>query len=256
MPDEKRIIDLNGFFNSDGTTYNPFRGREIIRKVELLMGFPNDTSIREKLFTQSRIGVVTFGGGVKASELQRLQRQEKRNMHKASFAGTILADVFEDHRRFLEKFAGVNAAIKRMVEYDDSHPRSVTRMIGGEPVPVRLPPKQKLSERTLKTYWKKYRPVAHLFAAYGHHPANPKHKKIVPKRRYNPDHLKPLNFPGFLALAKMYQDFAVDYTPSRAREPLIPKDEIWRIEPDFELPALNIRHPQEIPRWVSKASRK
>jgi len=251
MPDENRIIDLKGFFNSDGTTYNPFRGREIIRKVELLMGFPNDTSIREELFTQSRIGVVTFRGGVKASKLQRLQRlrrQEKRNMHKASFAGTILADVFEDHRRFPEKFAGVNAAIKRMVEYDDSHPRSVTKMLEGEPVPVRLPPKQQFCERTFLTWWTKYKAVAHLFAALGHHPANPKHKNIVPKRRYNPDHFKPVNFPGFLALAKMYQDFAVNYTPARAREPLILKDEIWWIEPDFELPTLEIRHPQQISR--------
>jgi len=169
-------------------------------------------------------------------------------MHKASFAGTILADVFEDHRRFPEKFAGVNAAIKRMVEYDDSHPRSVTKMLEGEPVPVRLPPKQQFCERTFLTWWTKYKAVAHLFAALGHHPANPKHKNIVPKRRYNPDHFKPVNFPGFLALAKMYQDFAVNYTPARAREPLILKDEIWWIEPDFELPTLEIRHPQQISR--------
>jgi len=255
MPDEKRIFDLKGFFNGDNT-YNSCRGAEIIFKVQLLMSFPNDPGVREKLFTQFPTWEDALDGIQGDSEFLKLKVQEQRNSHRASFAGTILNDVFKWNERFPKKRAGVNVAVKRMVEYDDSHPRSVTKMLEGEPVQVRLPPKQKFSERTLLTYWKEYRSVAHLYAALGHHPANVKHKKIVPKKRYNPDHFKPVNFPGFLALAKRYQDFAVNYTPARAREPLIPKDEIWWIEPDFELPTLEIRHPQQIPRWVQDACRK
>jgi len=252
MPDEKRIIDLNGLFYSDGT-YNPCRGQEIIRKVKLLMSFPHDPGVREKLFTQFVTGVNTIRGG---AEFAKLERQEQRNMHKASFAGTILSDVFKWDERFPKKRDGVNVAIKRMAEYDNSKPRFETVMIQGEEVKKRLPPIQEISERTLKKYWKKYRCVAHLFAALGHHPADEEHKKIVPKRRFNSDHFKPVNFPSFLALAKMYQDFAVSYIPARASGPLISKDEIWWIEPDFELPSLGIRQPQQIPRWVQGAFRK
>jgi len=255
MPDENRIIDLKGFFDDDNT-YNSYRGAEIIFKVQLLMSFPNDPPVRERLFTQFSTWKDALDGMKSNSELSKLKRQGQRNRHKASFAGTILNDVFKDHERSPEKCSGINNAIQRLAKYDELHPRYQITIIGGEKVKRRLPSKQKLRERTLKTYWKKYRSVAHLFAALGHHLTNPNHKKIVPKRHFNLGHFKPANFPGFLALAKMYQDFAVNYTPARARESLIPKDEIWRIEPDFELPALNIRHPQEIPRWVSKASRK
>jgi len=252
MPGEKRIIDLSGLFYSDGT-YNPCRGQEIIRKVKLLMSFPHDPGVREKLFTQFVTGVNTIGGG---AEFAKLERQEQRNMHKASFAGSILDDVFKAWKWNPEAGFGVKKLIGVLVKYPEYHSRFDFKIIDGQWKKIPLSPKRKLSERTALTYWKKYKCVAHLFAAFGHHPANPKHKKIVSKRRYNPDHFKPVNFPGFLALAKMYQDFAVNYTPARAREPLIPKDEIWLIQTDFKLPTIEIEHPKEIPRWVEAAFRK
>jgi len=228
-------------------------GREIIRKVKLLMSFPHDPGIREKLFTQFVTGVNTIGGG---AEFAKLERQEQRNMHKATIAGTILDDIFKAWKWNPEADFGVKKAIGVLVKYPEYHSRFDFKIIDGQWKKIPLSPKRKLSERTALTYWKKYKCVAHLFAAGFHHESEEGHKKVVAKRRFNPDHFKPVNFPGFLALAKRLQDFAINYTPARAKEPLIPKDEIWWIEPDFELPSIEIVRPEEIPRWVQDTFRK
>jgi len=255
MPDEKRIIELEEWFNDD-FTFTPYKRAEIIYRVMLLMDFPNDPDIREKFFTQFAAGDGAFERIKDDPEFLKLQRQGRRQSYKANIAGTILGDSFKAWKWIPEERVGVNKAIEVLVKYPEYHPRFETKISAGQWKKIPLPPKRRLSERTALTYWRKYKCVAHLFAALFHHPANEEHKKFVPKRRPNFDLLKPVNFPGFLALAKMYQDFAVSYIPARASGPLIPKDEIWWIEPDFELPTLEIRHPQQISRWVQDAFRK
>jgi len=255
MPDEKRIIELKGWFNDD-CTFTPYKRAEIIYRVILLMKFPNGPDIREKFFTQFAAGENAFETMQADPKFIKLDKQGQRNCDKAIVAGSILDDIFKAWKWNPEAGFGVNKAIEVLVKYSEYHPRFETKIIDGQRKKNPLPPKRKLSERTALKYWKEYRCVAHLFTALLHHETVEGHKKTVAKRRPNFDLLKPENFLYFMWLAKQRQDFAVNHTPARAREPLIPRDEIWWIEPDFELPSLGIRHPQQIPRWVQGAFRK
>jgi hypothetical protein len=105
---------------------------------------------------------------------------------------------------------------------------SLNRVIIGEKAANRG---LKSSERTLKEAWKKYTPVAHLWAA-----AN-----SVASEEFRASGLEPAKLRMFLAYAEYLRRRGEAWTHPHGREPLLDPNETWKVPPDFALPKVSIK---------------
>lgn len=81
--------------------------------------------------------------------------------------------------------------------------------------------RQTISERAVYDYWKEYKSVAHLWAAYFLNGYVPYHE--------DENIFQDKAFPTFIGIAAHVQDFATKFKPAQATKPMLDPNEIWSL---------------------------
>ena len=91
----------------------------------------------------------------------------------------------------------------------------------------------------LKKYWTRYKPVAHIWAAYCFWQLNGNETKYNFRRNKN-------GLYNFLAISEVFRKFGESFVPHAQKIPLLNADEMWKQHPDqiefktsFTLPKLS-----------------
>jgi hypothetical protein len=111
------------------------------------------------------------------------------------------------------------------------------------------------SDMTLREAWKKFKSVAHLWAAYDDLLSLLGIKKLRGSADNNnkpPEELFKISiemFPLFLAASEQYRKFGESYVSSRDLKPVIDPGNTWKIHPSYPLPEVKLTN-KEITPWM------
>ena len=178
--------------------------------------------MRERIFDE----FLSSAGGIHGAALQlttspsaeELNREWSRRWWPVVYTGKLLALIGSIHQHHREVGASVNKAIHVLCQIEGSEHR---------------PGFPGVYESSLKKAWAKFRPVAHLCAAYvtteTHY-----YQELISRNfweywneppAFYDDHV----FQVFCRLAKSAERFATSFFPRGQRQPLIPKEEIFAL---------------------------
>jgi len=180
-----------------------------------------------------------------APAFSELKEKASKNSFNANIAGEILFGNYQFNQSLPAELIGIKKSSYLLSKYGDY--KTQEKMQGG--VKIKVPKKsvRRLSKSTIENYWEQYQEVAHFYAALRLHPGE---SRI---RKFNFNFLKPAKFLDFLAISKIFGDFAQSFIPKHGqRKPLVSGKKIWTVKISSPLPGINLQFPPP-PNWVKKA---
>lgn len=206
-----------------------------ILQIHAVMLYPTDESARDKFIIASLCGlkknreeniqlpIGALSYLLSISSVEDVVKRAADDAEKAVIAGDML-DFIAQMQFVGYQEPSVNKAIYLIQSYLSTAVKGCRRKAGS-------------SEKTIRQHWEKYKPVAHLWAAFRVY-------QLAPKSNFTniAKTLAGVKLNEFLAVAEHFRLFGESFKPSRIKshESLLPKGETWQVPEDYELATINM----------------